>query len=112
MWVSLNFRLGTVLFGFAFVFFGFTTVESRAQENEECIVCHEDAELTGERSGNEIKVFVDPETYQKSIHADFACIDCHMDLADSDFPHEEELEPVDCALCHDDVVEEHQSGPQ
>jgi len=82
-----------------------------AQENEECLACHEDTELTGERSGEEIKVFVAPEAFLKSVHADLSCVDCHMDLADTDLPHEEQVEPVDCAFCHDDVAEEQASGP-
>ena len=30
-----------------------------AQEVEDCLFCHEDAELTGERDGREISAFVD-----------------------------------------------------
>jgi cytochrome b subunit of formate dehydrogenase len=83
----------------------------RAQENDDCLMCHEDPELVGERGGSELSVFVDPSAYTASIHGEFACIDCHMELDGVELPHDEELEPVDCAMCHDDVAEEHQSGP-
>ena len=82
-----------------------------AQENEDCLMCHEDPDLVGERGGIEVPVFVDPEAFAASVHADFACIDCHMELDGVELPHEEELEPVDCAMCHDDVAEELAAGP-
>jgi cytochrome b subunit of formate dehydrogenase len=31
---------------------------------------------------------------------------CHQDLAEAELPHGEELMPVDCSLCHDDVAAE------
>ena len=82
-----------------------------AQENGDCLMCHEDPELVGERAGVEVSVFVDPEAFANSVHGEFACIDCHMDLDGVELPHDEELEPVDCAMCHDDVGEELESGP-
>jgi len=81
------------------------------QENGDCLMCHEDRDLVGERGGKEVSVFVDPELFAASVHADFACIDCHMDLEGAELPHEEELEPVDCAMCHDDKGEELAAGP-
>ncbi|RMF71757.1 MAG: hypothetical protein D6738_13270 [Acidobacteria bacterium] len=74
---------------------------SLAQENEDCLVCHEDPDLTGTRNGREISVHVDPETLARSVHADLDCVMCHMDLAGTEFGHDEDVEPVDCSLCHD-----------
>ena len=82
-----------------------------AQENEDCLMCHEDPDAVGERGGREVSVFVDPGAYSASVHADFACIDCHMDLDGVELPHDEELEVVDCGMCHDDVAEQQASGP-
>ena len=82
-----------------------------AQENDDCLMCHEDPELAGERAGREISVFVDPDAYAASVHADFACIDCHMDLDGVELPHEDELEAVDCGMCHDDTAEDLANGP-
>jgi len=84
---------------------------AQAQENDDCLMCHEDSELTGELGGQEISVFVDPESFAGSVHGEFGCVDCHMDLDGVELPHDEELEPIDCAMCHDDVAEEHESGP-
>ena len=78
---------------------------SSAQSADDCMMCHEDSDLTGERKGREFSVYVDLEEFSGSVHADFECIDCHADLADSDFPHQEDLEPVECGVCHDDISE-------
>jgi cytochrome b subunit of formate dehydrogenase len=82
-----------------------------AQSNEDCLMCHSDPEAVGEKGGHEISVYVDPEAYARSVHGEFGCIDCHMDLDGVELPHDEELEPADCAACHDDVGEELRSGP-
>jgi len=74
-------------------------------------MCHDDPEAVGERGGREVSVYVDPEAFGVSVHAEFACIDCHMDLDGAELPHDEELEPIDCAACHDDVGEELAAGP-
>ena len=100
MWTVLLFILATIPLGAA-----------HAQDNEDCLMCHEDPELVGERGGRDLPVFVDPATFSASVHGEFACIDCHMDLDGVELPHDEELEPVSCAMCHDDVAAEHESGP-
>lgn len=76
-------------------------------ENEMCTVCHNDEELTGlNKSGEEISMFVTDKMLSSSSHSDFTCIDCHSDLDGfEDFPHEEELNNVDCSSCHDDISE-------
>ncbi|MFH2049810.1 MAG: hypothetical protein ABIJ12_10235 [bacterium] len=83
-----------------------------AQDNETCMMCHEDNELTGfNKAGEEISAFVDLERYDNSVHAGMECINCHTDLDGfDDFPHEEELQPVDCSVCHDDVLEKHEKS--
>jgi cytochrome b subunit of formate dehydrogenase len=78
-----------------------------AQEIDDCMMCHEDEELTKVRDGREVSLFFDLSAYERSIHGqeELVCIDCHADLDGADFPHEEELELVDCSLCHDDIAE-------
>ncbi len=72
-----------------------------AQENERCLRCHDDPELTSYRGEEEISAFVDESTYAESVHADAKCVDCHEDLAGSKRRrHAEDLEPVDCGECH------------
>ena len=71
-----------------------------AQESEDCLLCHEDAGLTGERDGAEISVHVNAEAFSASIHGDFTCVDCHADLEGLDV-HDEDVQRVDCSSCHD-----------
>jgi hypothetical protein len=47
-------------------------------------------------------VVVDPDGFAQSVHAPFACTDCHADLATAtEFPHQDDLAPVECGACHD-----------
>jgi len=79
--------------------------DTSAQSVEDCLDCHEDEELTKERNGREILLHIDENRYLGSVHGDADCIDCHTDLDDVELPHDEELETVDCGLCHDDVAD-------
>ncbi|MEJ2583104.1 MAG: hypothetical protein P8127_15960 [Acidobacteriota bacterium] len=83
-----------------------------AQENEDCLMCHEDPELVGQKGDYEFSVFVDAEAFAASVHADFECIDCHGDLDGAELPHEEELEPVDCSMCHGGRVHQLSRNPR
>ncbi len=67
--------------------------------------CHSDEEMTGIINDTvEVSMYVDLEKFQKSIHGDMECIDCHSTLEDVD--HDEDLPKVVCAECHDDAQEE------
>ncbi|MFH1372864.1 MAG: hypothetical protein ABII79_03605 [bacterium] len=76
---------------------------------ETCLSCHEDVDLTGmNKYGSEVSVYVALDRFQASVHGEMECVDCHLDLADAeDYPHDEELAPVDCSQCHDDVFAVH-----
>jgi cytochrome b subunit of formate dehydrogenase len=74
-----------------------------AQTVDDCLLCHSDPELTEEKDGKEISLYIDLDKYEKSVHGDADCIYCHADLTDTEFPHKENVEPVDCSICHDDV---------
>ena len=76
-----------------------------AQENDECLFCHSETDITGTRGDEEISVHVDPERFAASIHADLDCVSCHLDLEGEEM-HDDEVDPVDCTFCHDDLVDE------
>ncbi|MBD3856469.1 MAG: cytochrome c3 family protein, partial [Acidobacteria bacterium] len=95
----------------AVLLLAFHSVPASAQENEDCLMCHEDPDLVGQHGDFEVSVFVDPEAFKASVHADFGCIDCHGDLDGVELPHEDDLEAADCTMCHDDIGEEYESGP-
>ena len=73
-----------------------------AQDNEKCLECHSDEELTGTFAGEDISVFVDEKDYAASAHSDMACVDCHSDLDPTKRRHStrKDLELVDCSGCH------------
>ncbi len=76
-----------------------------AQENADCLKCHEDPALRGTRGGQEISVHVDPKVFAGSVHAKQQCVFCHQDLEDAEFPHAKDVAPVDCSVCHESQAE-------
>ncbi|MCK5705293.1 MAG: hypothetical protein KAI29_29285, partial [Cyclobacteriaceae bacterium] len=72
-----------------------------AQSNEDCMMCHEDHELTSERRGRTVSMFVNINTIGASVHKDLDCVFCHEGADVEEFPHDENLEPVRCGTCHD-----------
>ncbi|MFQ5527542.1 MAG: hypothetical protein ACE5GX_14930, partial [Thermoanaerobaculia bacterium] len=75
-----------------------------AQDSQECLFCHEDPDMTGTRDGREISVHVDPEVFSGSVHGDWDCVSCHVDLEGIDM-HADDVERVDCGMWHDTEVE-------
>ncbi len=49
-----------------------------------------------------MSLFVDPDAYKLSVHADLSCTDCHADL--KGLPHKARLKRVDCSGCHSKVA--------
>ncbi|MBN2225856.1 MAG: hypothetical protein JW763_00680 [candidate division Zixibacteria bacterium] len=80
---------------------------SFAQSVDDCMMCHEDPDLTKERGGHEVSLYIDLAKFNASKHVDVECIGCHADLMDAELPHAENLAPVDCGLCHDDIAGEY-----
>ena len=82
----------------------------RAQANDDCLTCHSDPEAKGARKGKEISVHVDPRAFASSVHGQLECVNCHQDLAGAELPHAEDLQPVDCSPCHEEVAKaQHES---
>ncbi len=72
-----------------------------AQENSDCLTCHNDKSLTGTRKGKTIPVYVDEKAFAGSIHGSLTCVSCHADLAGKELPHEPGVQPVVCGSCHE-----------
>jgi cytochrome b subunit of formate dehydrogenase len=81
-----------------------------AQDNESCLDCHSDPDLETERGGRTVSLYVNETKFTISVHADISCIDCHEDADVEDFPHPEQLNPVYCGNCHDDIQLNFDSG--
>jgi hypothetical protein len=73
---------------------------ARAQEDADCLSCHEDKGLTGSHGGRTMSVYVSDAAFKSSIHGSNGCVSCHADLAGAEFPHAEDVAPVDCGSCH------------
>ncbi len=86
------------------------TSAALAQANDDCLMCHEESDLTGTRNGQEISVFVDAEDFAASVHAEMDCVMCHQDLDSDDFPHADDAEPVECGMCHDEQAVAHDAS--
>ncbi len=54
-------------------------------------MCHEDKTLKGSKGGRTFSVFVNEKTLASSVHSEVSCIQCHVDLEGSDFPHTENV---------------------
>ena len=89
------------------VFWSIGFFHLQAQENSDCFSCHSDKTLKGTKKGKSIFVFVDEKKFSGSTHASLKCVSCHIDLEGKEFPHEEELAPVDCGTCHSLEQEQH-----
>lgn len=76
---------------------------------DDCFECHGEPDLTTiNAAGEEISIYVDAEKYTDSIHGDFECVTCHIDI--EEIPHAEDLQKVDCSMCHDAAFEEYQTS--
>ena len=88
-------------------FFAAVVVASTGvRANEDCLMCHEDPDLTGMRGKSEISMHVDAAVFGESVHGEFDCVMCHQDLDGVDLPHEDDVERVACIDCHDDMAAE------
>ncbi len=73
------------------------------QSDEDCLMCHGDPELTAERNGQSVSVFVDTNVLARSVHKKVHCISCHTDVNTEDYPHADQskkLKAVECGSCH------------
>lgn len=78
--------------------------------NEDCEMCHFDPELTTEKRGRTISLYVDFSKFASSVHEGLECVNCHVDADVEEFPHEEELENVVCGNCHGDASDDFYDG--
>jgi len=101
-------RVSLVLFMAGIVVFTLIFIPSHAQveENQDCLMCHEDKSLTGERNGKTFSAYVDESQLIKSAHSGLKCIDCHNDEAFMDMPHGTVAKPTCGSIgCHPQAVE-------
>jgi len=83
-----------------------------AQENEDCLACHSDNELTMEKNGREIALYVNETMLNKSTHKALKCVSCHKGFSAEEMPHKENIQPINCTMCHKDASAKHLFHPQ
>ena len=71
-----------------------------SQTNDDCLMCHEDHNLSKVKQGKTVSLYVDKNKIGKSVHKKVSCALCHKDASVTEFPHPENLKPVDCGSCH------------
>jgi cytochrome b subunit of formate dehydrogenase len=74
---------------------------AHAQSSDDCMMCHSDQSLSMQKGGRTIKLFVDKDTFRKSVHGSLDCVDCHAGFNPSDMPHAKVIKPVNCQACHE-----------
>jgi cytochrome b subunit of formate dehydrogenase len=81
--------------------------------NEDCLSCHRDQALVGfsHAAGDTVSLFVDENAYLSSRHAGTPCAQCHTGVTPGLVrPCETATQPVDCSICHAEVVEQYSTG--
>lgn len=74
-----------------------------AQDNSDCLKCHDTADLQAVRDGRTVSLLVDEDKYELSVHGSMDCIDCHESLEGvEEYPHAVQLDRVSCDTCHED----------
>jgi len=80
-----------------------------AARGESCLQCHGDRarllKVANQDEARANRAFVDIEKFQKSVHGQQACDDCHFEFGA--YPHPEQTETAKCADCHDAAAAEH-----
>ncbi len=76
-----------------------------ALSNDDCLDCHSDQELTTEKDGHTISLFVDGDHFAKSVHAENGCVSCHVEADVEGDEHPFPMSPVNCADCHEEEGE-------
>ena len=74
--------------------------ETTAGSTDACLSCHEDKDLTMEKDGKKISLFVSGEQHKKSVHSLADCEDCHVNYNPDEIPHTKTKKEVNCITCH------------
>lgn len=83
-----------------------------AQSIDDCLMCHSDNELTMEKKGKEISLFVKEDTYKNSVHSKLSCVSCHKGFDAENIPHAENIKEINCVSCHQKDLTNHSFHPQ
>ncbi len=71
-----------------------------------CLACHTNKDLKMIENSDTISLYVDKESFKKSVHGNTPCIKCHYDVHPSRSPVCLDMKPVDCGMCHGKINED------
>ena len=72
-------------------------------DTEVCLSCHEDKDLTMDKGGKKVSLFVDAAHYKNSVHQMAECEDCHENYNPDEIPHTKSKQEVNCFGCHNEA---------
>ncbi len=79
--------------------------------NKDCLTCHGKTDLTAQRDGKTLSLFVDESAYTGSSHTGVGCAQCHSDVDPSHLrPCDTVKKKADCSACHAEVVSTYKSS--
>lgn len=84
----------------------------KSQSNDDCLMCHEDPELTMEKNGKKISITFNVAAFKKSSHSMLKCIQCHEGFKPDEIPHKTNIGKINCLKCHDGIQKKHQFHPK
>ena len=84
----------------------FTHQKIKAKGTDDCLACHEDKDLSMDKNGKKISLFVNGNEYKKSMHGSFDCTDCHLKYNPEELPHSKISTEINCKSCHDNIKRE------
>jgi predicted CXXCH cytochrome family protein len=79
--------------------------------SQDCLRCHGEPELTTERDGETVSLYVDEAAFLGSEHAQTSCAQCHTEVSPARERSCETISsPVDCGICHAQQVTEYRGS--
>lgn len=78
-----------------------SSVPIKAKYSDDCLVCHEDKDLTMDKNGKKISLYINPSVFKASVHGGADCKDCHVGYNPEELPHNPKSSGVNCNECHD-----------
>ncbi len=85
---------------------------TNAQSNEDCFICHDDADFTMELNGKEVSIYVSEDLFNKGRHSEFKCTVCHQNFDEESIPHNENIISRNCLSCHKKSATKHLFHPR
>ncbi len=75
----------------------------KAKGSDDCLVCHEDKDLTMDKDGKKVSLYINPGDYKKSLHGGSECTDCHQNYNPEQMPHNPSKSLASCSECHGEI---------